>query len=307
MKNKLTIVIGLFLYAVFTFGLFLHQSEPSLSILVGEHPSQPAKGVLLLAGKKINFEITTPHDGLGIIAVRFQTFRRINDDILSFRLRPKGATVWTYESNYKTDQFQDHELFPFGFPLQPNSRGKTYEVELESLSGSDGNYVSIDKTNPVIVSKYHYPPTSQSTSLSMNIQFGFRKAFSIFTNSSTVYPLSVYFSPLLLYLLNLVSISRKKRPSYFSIVIPVMLVVAHFFLNLSRPYHWELTLLLVWLTYLIVTKASYRISVVLSLLAALYLLIRTLENNPTGVDQVAQWLYYCLLLTIIQIKLKLFD
>lgn len=297
MKNKgaIVIVIGLFLYAVVTFGLFLHQSEPSLSIIVSEHQSQLAKRVPLLAGKKINFEIATPHDGLGIIAIRFQTFGRINDDVISFRIKPMGASVWIYESNYKTDQFQDHELFPFGFPLQPDSRGKTYAIELESLSGSEGNHVSVDRINPIIVSKYHYPP------------IGFRKAFSLITNVSTAYPLIVYFSPLVLYLLNLVSISKKKSPAFFSIIVPISLVFLRYYLSLSTPYHWELTLLLAWLTYLIMTKASYRIGVVISILGAFNLIARVLENDPLGIDQAAIWLYYSLILVIIQIKLRSTD
>lgn len=299
MKNKRSVLITilLFLYGAVIFGLFMSKYEPSPSILISEHPNPFSKNTSLLAGKKITFEIISPFDGLGIIAVRFQTYGRINDDVLAFRIRPIDASAWTYTSNYKTDQFQDHELFPFGFPLEPFSKGEIYEIELESLSGTESNHVSIDTINPVIVSKYHYPPADRTPTMSMNIQFGFRKIFSLFTNSSTLFPIIVFFSPLMVFLIN----------SYFSLAIPVILISSQYLLNLPRPYHFEITLLLTWLTYLLVTKASYRISVALSLLAALNLLIRAFENNPIGVDQAAIWLYYCLLLTIIQIKLRFSD
>lgn len=299
MKNKGSIatIIGLFLYAVFTFGLFLHQSEPSLSILVGEHPSRLAKGVPFLAGEKINFEITSLHDGLGIIAIRFQTYRRINDDILTFRLKPKGAAAWTYESNYKTDQFQDHELFPFGFPLQPDSSNKKYEIELESLTGRDGNYVSVDSTNPAVVSKYHLPAKGDRSITMSNILLGLKKIINLLSNSSSVFPILVYLSPLLVFLIN----------SPISLAVPLILITAQHFLNLSRPYHWELTLILAWLTYLIVTKASYRISIALSILGAFNLIARVLENDSLGIDQAAIWLYYSLILVVIQIKVRFSD
>lgn len=299
MKNKRAVLITilLFLYGAVTFGLFMSKYEPSPSILISEHQNPFPKNTPLLAGKKITFEIASPHDGLGIIAVRFQTYGRINDDVLSFRIKPKGASIWTYASNYKTDQFQDHELFPFGFPLEPFSEDGTYQIQLESLSGTESNHVSIDTINPVIVSKYHYPSTDRTPTTSMNIQFGFRKIFSLFTNSSTLFPIIVFFSPLMVFLIN----------SYFSLAIPVILISLQYLLNLPRPYHFEITLLLAWLTYLLVTKASYRISVALSLFAAFYLLIQTLGKNPVGVDQAAIWLYYCLLLTVIQIKFNHFN
>lgn len=299
MKNKRAVLITilLFIYGVVTFSLFMSKYEPSPSILISEHPNPFSKNTPLLAGKKITFEIASPHDGLGIIAVRFQTYGRINDDVLTFRIKPKDTPSWTYVGKYKTDQFQDHELFPFGFPLEPFSEDWTFQIQLESLSGTESNHVSIDPINPVIVSKYHYPPTDRPPTMFMNIQFGFRKIFSLFTNSSTLFPIIVFFSPLMVFLIN----------SYFSLAIPVILISLQYLLNLPRPYHFEITHLLAWLIYLVVTKASYRIGVALSLVAALNLLIRTFGNNSIGVDQAAIWLYYCLLLTIIQIKLRFSD
>lgn len=299
MKNKRAVLITilLFLYGAVTFSFFMSRYEPSPSILISEHPNPFFKNTSLLAGKKITFEIASPHDGLGIIAIRFQTYRRINDDILTFRLKPKETTVWTYESNYKTDQFQDHELFPFGFPPQLDSSSKTYEIELESLSGRDDNYVSVDSINPVVVSKYHLPVKGDRSVTMANILLGLKKIINLFSNSSSVFPILVYLSPLLVFLIN----------SPISLAVPLILISAQHFLNLSRPYHWELTLLLAWLTYLIVTKASYRISIALSILGAFNLIIRVLEKDSLGMDQAAIWLYYSLILVVIQIKVRFSD
>ncbi len=301
MKNKRSIFIAmsLFLYGLVTFGSFLRNYEPGLSILIHEHPNLFLKNTPMLAGNKVTFEIVSPHNGLGIVAVRFRTYGRVNDDVLTFRMKPKGASTWTYSANYKTDQFQDGKLFPFGYPVIPDSKNGTYLIQLESLSGTEDNHVSVDTGNPIIVSKYHYPQTT-----SKNIQFGFRKAFNLLSNSSTAFPILFYFCPFLLYLLNLFSIFKRKKPSYFSILFPATLMLSAYFLKLPVPDYWELTLALTWLVYVLVSKVSYRFSVALSLLAALYLVIQSLKNDAFDVDQAGQWLYYSLLLAIIQVKAK---
>ena len=53
---------------------------------------------------------------LGVVWIRFNTFGRINSDILTFKIREKGQNNWYYENLYRVDQFQDGKLFPFGFP-----------------------------------------------------------------------------------------------------------------------------------------------------------------------------------------------
>jgi hypothetical protein len=167
---------------------------------------------------------------------------------------------------------------------------------LESLSGTDNNHVSIDTINPVIVGKYRFPPTNQTPSKSMKVQFGVWKMLNLLTNYSTAFPLVFYFSPLVLYLLN----------SVRSILVPAFLLLSAYFLNLQIPVYLEFTLFLVWLTYILANKMSNRVSVILSLLAAIYLIIQALKNDISGVDQAGLWLYYCLLLTIIQIKVRNF-
>ncbi len=308
MKNKRTFIAtaSLLLYGIVTFALFLQKTEPSLSILIGEHQNSSLKNTPLLAENRTTFEIVATHDGLGIIAVRFNTYGRINNDIIKFRIKPKEDQNWTYTGNYKTDQFQNHELFPFGFPLNPSSKNWTYVVELESNSGTGSNHVSIDTVNPIIVSKYQYPATNSTPTAFMNIRFGFGKAFNLLTNYSTAFPLLFYFSPLLLYLLNLFSISKRKRPSYLSILVPAILILSAYYLKLPVPDHWELSLALTCLVYGLVTKVSYRFGVALTLLAASYLLSQALGYDNFTREQAAMWLYFGLILITIQIKSPLF-
>lgn len=99
---------------------------------------------------------TSQYPHLGIVSIRFRTYYRINNDKLIFRLREKGSGVWYYENSYNTDQFQPNTLFPFGFPIIDDSKGKKYEFEIESISGGYDNAVSVNSDRPFLVSKYKY-------------------------------------------------------------------------------------------------------------------------------------------------------
>jgi len=299
MKDKLSILFAilLFLYGVVAYGQFLHSYEPSMSILVHEHPTTTRKPTSLLKGSILTYEIQPPLNNLGIIAVRFQTQGKINDDIIIFRIKEKGTSSWLYSGNYKTDQFQDHELFPFGFPLIPQSANKSYVFELESYRGTESEHVTIDSIRPVIVSKYYHPANGERPITLANIALGLNKIINLLSNSSFVFPLFIFFSPLVVFIIN----------SSISLAIPLALISAQYFLNLPTPYHWTSSILLAWLTFLLTTKASYRISVVLSLLASFYLVSQSQINDFNGAREASLWLYFCLLVTIIQIKVNSFD
>lgn len=83
-------------------------------------------------------------DNLGSIALQFDTYHRINKDSVLFRIREKNESKWFYQNTYKTDQIQPHSYFPFGFPVQKNSRNKTYEIEVSSYSSDKNNHIAID-------------------------------------------------------------------------------------------------------------------------------------------------------------------
>lgn len=282
---------ALFLFGAISFALYMQEYEPSLTILSLEHNGSSLKNTPMLAGKKLTFEIAAPHNGLGIIAIRFNTYRRINNDVLAFRLKPKGSLSWTYSNNYNTDQFQDHKLFPFGFPTDQFSKKRTYLVQLESVSGTENNHVSIDTSFPVLVSKYQFRPSTHLSFTTENTRFILEKILSILTNISSIFPILVYFSPLIIFLIN----------SPTAIVIPITTASAIYLLHLPEPTHWVLSIILAWLTFLLTNKVSYRISIVLSLIASFFLVIQ-LQRSHAGTEEGAMWLYLFLLMTIIQIK-----
>lgn len=110
----------------------------------------------LTKGKTVKgvFTATTPN--LGIVSVRFNTYERINSDVLLFKIKEKGQQNWYYQNLYKVDQFQPESFFTFGFPVIAKSQGKTFEFELVSTKGEHMDAVAISSYEPVFSTTYKY-------------------------------------------------------------------------------------------------------------------------------------------------------
>lgn len=106
---------------------------------------------LFLANQAWSTTFVSSEDNLGIVSIRFNTFGKINQDSLEFKIKEVDSNEWLSITQHTVDQFQPGELFPFGFPIQTQSQGKKYLVELNSNSGVMGNAVAIDTKSPVIL------------------------------------------------------------------------------------------------------------------------------------------------------------
>jgi len=138
----------------------IYREDVSFLTLTFDHPMSQLvswKTGELLSGEKIVGQFTAQDGYLGIVAVRFDNLLRINDDGVIFRIREKDASRWYYQNKYKVDQFQPHQLFPFGFPIITKSSQKEYIFEVESVFGVPGNSISLDPAYPVFSTRYKYP------------------------------------------------------------------------------------------------------------------------------------------------------
>ena len=121
-----------FIYFIILFLMIFAYSSKSFILLQNEDKDVfttlfPGE---ILAGEKVSGEFTAMSDFIGIVSVRFNTYARINNDILTFRIKEKGDKKWYYENIYKVDQFQPNQLFPFGFPPIQNSKIKYFKLRL---------------------------------------------------------------------------------------------------------------------------------------------------------------------------------
>lgn len=270
--------------------------NPSPSILIQENGVSGLTNRDLFSGDKILHDIIPNYDNLGIVAIRFQTFGRINDDTLIFRLREKGNPDWYYTANYKTDQFQDRELFPFGFPIIAKSKGKIFQFEIESKFGSESGHIKVDSLLPVVISKYQYDLHNINLISSRGLKYLTLKLSNLVGNLSLVYPIIFYLLPLLFYIvLRLSSILWKRMGSYL-IIFPFVFVAINRPLLLPQPAYWESVFIVSWGIYLLKNKLPPETNLIVALLALCYSIFQLIENNYPLAEKGVYWLFLFLLL-----------
>lgn len=168
------------------------------TVIIENNSLNLQQNIELLKGNKIFGEFKAKHNNLGIISIPFDTHYRINDDYLIFRIKNKNQANWFYENKYKVDQFQNKKYFPFGFPEIKNSKNETYQIEIESVQGSDDNFVSVNKYSQIL-SKYSYPKTYLLENKKELIPFLINKSTSFFRHLTINNLLFVFILPVLLY------------------------------------------------------------------------------------------------------------
>jgi peptidoglycan/LPS O-acetylase OafA/YrhL len=109
----------------------------------------------LLQGQKISGTFTAQANNLGLVAVRFFNFNRINSDVVTFRLKNSDGSTY-YENSYSTNQFLPNNLFTFGFPVISDSVNKEYSFEVESQKGIAGDAITLSTTEPAVMLRHTY-------------------------------------------------------------------------------------------------------------------------------------------------------
>lgn len=287
---------SLILYWVILSYIYLQKLDPSLSILIQENGASGLTNRNLFSGDKVLQDFTPNYDNLGIVAIRFQTFGRINDDTLIFRLREKGESDWYYTANYKTDQFQDRELFPFGFPIIAKSKGKIFQFEIESKFGSESGHVKVDNLLPVVISKYQYNLHNINLISSRGFKYLILKLGNLVGSLSLVYPIIFYLLPLLFYtILRLSSLLWKRMGSYL-IILPFVFVAINQPFSLPQPTYWESVFIVSWSIYLLKNKLPSEANLIVALLALSYSIFQLIENNYPLAEKGVYWVFMFLLL-----------
>ncbi|MFA5828066.1 MAG: hypothetical protein WC841_01705 [Candidatus Shapirobacteria bacterium] len=193
-KSKLAIVLGLAVLVLIGIG-FMKVSEfqdYNFTVIVEGHDFVGSQNRELLKGVKVSEEFAAKNNNLGIVAVKFDTHGRINDDYLQFRIKEIGSGDWYYSNKYKVDQFQNNQYFPFGFPGIKDSKNKKYQIEIESLDGVNGNSVQMVAKGSSILSKHSFPKEYLLEHKEEIIGFVFNKIRSFFGNVSLVNYLLIF-------------------------------------------------------------------------------------------------------------------
>lgn len=140
----------------------------------------------LMKGDIVTGKFRAVENNLGIIAIRFQTFDRINSDIFIFRIKEQGSSGWYYENEYESSKFGGYPLFPFGFPIIADSKGKDYYFELESLAGKPTEAVAIKTEEPVIVTTHKFTVNQLLSDKKVLFLFASQKAVDVLMNKQAL-------------------------------------------------------------------------------------------------------------------------
>lgn len=110
----------------------------------------------LLSGQTLHFEFKANDYNLGTIEFLFNNYKKINSDIVVFKIKEKGVKDWYYQSSHESSKFDIGQFYPFGFPPIPNSKNRYYEIEIVSLFGKTDNSISLSRTSDFFQVKYFY-------------------------------------------------------------------------------------------------------------------------------------------------------
>lgn len=174
----------------------------------------------LLKGEKVQGEIVSAENGLGIISIRFKSSKRIpykDEDLLLFRFKEKGSQNWYYQNTYRSGMIYDIPFLPFGFPIIQNSKGKIYQFELESLKGNTKNSVVLDNRSPRVVSKYKQNKAQILAKPSALTEFLLKKFVNSMQIVDVYYSSIVFLLPFIFYVLwgvGYIKLSNKKKKSF---------------------------------------------------------------------------------------------
>ncbi len=133
----------------------------TFSTIISQHQWQnfsAYKNKKLFAHQKLKGEFKATNNRLGTVDINLKIFQEDIFDslILIFKIREKDSQDWYYQSEHNNIIYSDI-FFPFGFPVIENSKNKTYEIEIESVNGTEQNAFALSSEDPYFLSKYDYP------------------------------------------------------------------------------------------------------------------------------------------------------
>lgn len=152
----------------------------------------------------IRGEFTATNDYLGVLLLRFDGKNTTLNTKINFRIKEKGKKNWYHTLTTNTLHIRYLPLFPFGFPVIENSRGKTYLYEVEIIKKSPNNKLALSNKTPQVISKYQYPKELLLSNRSTLFSFAVTKILYILTNSYFALISLVYGLPFIFYILLLV-------------------------------------------------------------------------------------------------------
>jgi hypothetical protein len=207
LRDKITVLIILFLLGSLLTFFYIKNSDTSFSIWSYSHPASSISNVnydLFRKGETFKGEFVAKDNNLGIVSIRFQTYIRPpykDEDHLLFKFKEKGSSEWYYTNVYRTGLVYDIPFFPFGFPQIADSKGKNYEFQITPLNTDKTNQISISKRYPILQTKYKYSGHELLRNPNELRKFLIIKFTNAFKTPDLIFATFIYFLPFIFYLI----------------------------------------------------------------------------------------------------------
>jgi len=168
MKNKkiISIFIAVLISAILLFTQsksairhYSHGQDIQISNLFQHLQYSPELGSQqLLAKQKYSLTFLAQYNNLGTVEFLFSNnnLKQNTNDTIWFRIKEIGSKNWQYQEQYSTSQFNPEKYFSFGFPVIPDSQNTEYLIEIESISGTSQNSISLNQNERQYTAKYAY-------------------------------------------------------------------------------------------------------------------------------------------------------
>jgi hypothetical protein len=279
-------------------------TESALSVIASSYDKSIFSPFLkseIHKGKKINGVFESRENNLGILAIRFNTFIRINKDSLIFRIKEKNAKDWYYTGKYKVDQFQPNDFFTFGFPIIANSQNKSYIFQLESIKGERNDAVALSEIEPVALAKYQFTKAELLQNKAFLPVFIYKKIYYSFTDFNFFVSSLPFLLPLLFSMLSMKSILKlsKDRKNLFLQIFTLTLFI-YLFLSPLMVVNSNLIFLAFWIFLLLFIRLESSVSFLYALIFLCLTPILLLFKKDMIAENFAIWTYYFLVVGTIQ-------
>jgi hypothetical protein len=204
-KYFLTPVLLLSLGAIIVV-LSVTKSKQFTTVLTKNYSNVEFEGTTgeIFGDNKAQAEFIATENNLGIVAIRFNTFERTDENKLRFKISEKGSEIPIYENLYKTDQFQQDKFFTFGFPVIKNSKGKLYALELEPATATESAAVAISSKSPRLQTRYKFSQSYLVKNPCDLMHFAIGKTGEMLPDPNFITLVVLAISPLFIYLLWLI-------------------------------------------------------------------------------------------------------
>ena len=260
----------------------------------------------LLRGNTISGEFIAKDNHLGILILNFKDFVKPDyrgEDVLSFKLKERGAKNWYVVNNYRSGLMEHQLQFPFGFPQIEYSKDKAYQFEIKSLLGNNSNSVELSNKDSVLTA-YQYPRQEITGSKSRIITFIFKKSINSLINFDFLLSSVLYLLPFLLYILWEILIKKLEVGKQIFSVIVLLLILMDIFLLKEFYLGVFILLILLWLISIKFYKFESSVSFFLSGILIIFWILLILVDKERYFNKLNIWVFVFLLLGVIQSVLE---